>query len=247
MQLVEKIIPAFEQVHRAGHQALFFIDNSQGHSAYSEDALLISHMNVKPGGKQAHMHDGWYICNGQKIIQQINLPANHTEYPNELKGIKAILTEHSLYQQHMHGKCKSKCDVDATDCCNKHILECELDFCVQKSLVQEVIESAGHLCLFLLKFHRELNFIEYFWGMVKKYLCDNCNYTFDTLKENMPQVLAAVPLHTICRWEHQMYQWMEAYRSGLGTNDAQLWVQQFSSTKYKSHRCIADTVSSAFN
>jgi hypothetical protein len=31
------------------------VDNSQGHSAYSEDALLASCMNVKPGGKQAHM------------------------------------------------------------------------------------------------------------------------------------------------------------------------------------------------
>jgi hypothetical protein len=54
---------------------------------------------------------------------------------------------------------------------------------VQKSLVQEVIESAGHFCLFLPKFHCELNFIEYFWGMVKKYLRDNCDYTFDTLKK----------------------------------------------------------------
>jgi hypothetical protein len=35
-----------------------------------------------------------------------------------------------------------------------------------------------------------------------------------------------------------MYWWMEAY----GTNDAQLQVQQFSSTKYKSHRHIPDTV-----
>ena len=30
--------------------------------------------------------------------------------------------------------------------------------------VQEVIEEANHLYLFLLKFHCKLNFIEYFWG-----------------------------------------------------------------------------------
>ncbi|KAG1802914.1 uncharacterized protein HD556DRAFT_1304152 [Suillus plorans] len=59
-QLTKKIILAFERVHGAGHQALFLIDNSQGHSAYSEDALLTSHMNVKPGGKQACMRSGWY-------------------------------------------------------------------------------------------------------------------------------------------------------------------------------------------
>jgi len=41
-QLKEKIIPAFEQAHGPGYQALFLIDNSQGHSAYAEDALLVS-------------------------------------------------------------------------------------------------------------------------------------------------------------------------------------------------------------
>ena len=57
-KLKEKIIPAFKEAHGAGYQALFFIDNSQGHSAYAEDALLASRMNVNPGGKQAQMRDG---------------------------------------------------------------------------------------------------------------------------------------------------------------------------------------------
>ena len=72
-------------------------------------------------------------------------------------------------------------------------------------------------------------------------------HTFDTLKENMLKALASVPLHTIRRWEQRMYWWMEAYRLGLGPNYAQLQVQQFSSTKYKSHRSIPDTVASAFD
>ena len=42
------------------------------------------------------------------------------------------------------------------------------DVLEQKSLVQEVIENAGHLCILLPKFHCELNFIEFFWGTVKK-------------------------------------------------------------------------------
>ena len=67
--------------------------------------------------------------------------------------------------------------------------------------MQEIIEAAGHLCLFLPNFHCELNYIEFFWEMVKKYLHDHCDYTFDTLKENMPKALASVPLETICRWE----------------------------------------------
>ncbi|KAF7308048.1 hypothetical protein MKEN_01167100 [Mycena kentingensis (nom. inval.)] len=58
-QLKEKIIPAFEAAHGPGYQALFLIDNSQGHSAYSEDALLAQRMNLNPGGKQARMRAGW--------------------------------------------------------------------------------------------------------------------------------------------------------------------------------------------
>ncbi len=103
----------------------------------------------------------------------------------------------------IRGKCK-KCEPSGIGCCLKRILEQESDFQKQKSLVQEVIEAAGHLCIFLPKFHCELNFIEFFWGLVKKYLRDNCDYTFDTLKENMPKALASVKLVTIRRWEHRM-------------------------------------------
>jgi hypothetical protein len=181
-------------VHGAGYQALVMVDNSQGHSAYSEDALLVSQMNVHPGGKQVWMHNGWFIRNGLKIAQPMVYPANHPTYPNVAKGIKAILTEHGLYTDHLRGKYK-KCTSDS--CCSKRILELQPDFRQQKSLVQEVIEAAGHLCILLPKFHCELNFIEFLWGAIKKYLRDNCDYTFDTLKENMPKALASVQLQTI--------------------------------------------------
>ena len=74
------------------------VDHSQGHAAYSEDALVVSRMNVRPGGKQAHMHDSWYLQNRQKVVQSMKFPADHAEYPNQPKGIKAILTERGLYQ-----------------------------------------------------------------------------------------------------------------------------------------------------
>ncbi|KAI6146346.1 hypothetical protein BKA82DRAFT_13154 [Pisolithus tinctorius] len=148
--LQEKIIPAFERAHGLGYQMLLMVDNSQGHSAYAKDALLASHMNVNPGGKQAHMWDGWFICNGAKIIQPMIFPWNHPEFPDMLKGMK-------------------------------------------------------------------------------QYLCSHCDYTFTSLQKNMPQALASVDVHTIQKWEHQMKQWMEAYRTGLGAWDAQFQVQAFSS------------------
>lgn len=216
------------------------IDNSQGHSAYAEDALLVSRMNVKPGGKQARMRDGWYEVNGHKTVQPMIFPSDHPTHPGEPKGMKAVLTERGLYRTKLRGKCESRCDTEATSCCAKRILELQPDFMEQISLVQEVIEAAGHLCIFLPKFHCELNFIEFFWGAVKRYLRENCDYTFDTLKTNMPIALATVQLQTIRKWEHRVLRWMDAYRSGLSTKDAQVQVKQFSSTKYKSHRRVPD-------
>jgi hypothetical protein len=61
LQLVDKIIPAFKELHGPEYQALIMVDNSQGHSAYSTDALLVSRMNMRPGGKQARLRDGWFI------------------------------------------------------------------------------------------------------------------------------------------------------------------------------------------
>ncbi|KAI6017800.1 hypothetical protein BKA83DRAFT_4465169 [Pisolithus microcarpus] len=81
-QLKEKIIPAFERIHGAGYQALFFIDNSQGHSAYAEDALLASCMNVNP--------DGWYQKDGVTVVQKMVFSQDHPMHAGEPKGIKAI-------------------------------------------------------------------------------------------------------------------------------------------------------------
>ncbi|KAF8661607.1 hypothetical protein AX16_001301 [Volvariella volvacea WC 439] len=110
---------------------------------------------------------------------------------------------------------------ETTDCCTKRILNLQPNFKAQKSLAQGVIEEAGHLCIFLPKFHRELNFIEFFWGAKKHYLQENCDYTFLTLQENMPKALASASVELIRKWEHWMRQWMEAYSSGLDVKSAQ--------------------------
>ena len=117
----------------------------------------------------------------------------------------------------------------------------------QKSLIQETIKAAGHLCLFLPKFHCELNPIEYFWGMVKKYLCDHCDYSFDGLKENLLKALDSVPIQTIHRWEHWLFHWVDMYQAGLGSVEAQFKVKQFSSKQYKSHRHIPENIATLFD
>ncbi|KAJ3808080.1 hypothetical protein F5876DRAFT_90227 [Lentinula aff. lateritia] len=157
-QLKEKIIPTFEQLHGPQHQALFLIDNSQGHAAYAEDALLVTQMNFNPGGKQAQ------LCN------VMIFPHDHPQVPKPAKGDE-----------------------------------------------------------------------------IKKYLCDHCDYTFDTLKANMSDAMGSVLCETSHRWEHHTHRWIAAYCNGLDAEDAQAQVKAFSSKKYKSHRRIPESLAAQFD
>ena len=193
------------------------------------------------------MCNGWFIRDGQKVWQPMIFPPDYpTDNVDQPKGIKIVLAERGIIHPGLCGKCK-KCGLELESCCLKRILENQPDFLAQRSLVQEVIEAAGHMCIFLPKFYCELNFIEYYWSAVKKYLRDHFDFTFDTLKANMLKALQAVQVSTIRKWEHQMYRWMDAYRLGLRTTDAQKHVRRFSSTKYKSHRRILECVARAMD
>ena len=234
-------------MHGPRYQALIMVNKSQGHLVYQEDALLTSRMNTNPGGKQDCMWDGWFMKNGVKVAQAMVFLPNHSQFPNQPKGLRQVLVEHRIDVHKLWGKCKSKCDLAVKDCCCKRTLEGQPDFAEQKSLFQEVIEAHGHLCIFLLKFHCKLNFIKFFWGSVNKYLRKNCDYTFDTLKANVPKALESVKLETIHRWEHRMIPWMNAYHGGLSTAEAQIQVRAFSSKPYRSHRWVPETVARIFD
>ena len=82
---------------------------------------------------------------------------------------------------------------------------------------------------------------------VKECLCDDCGYTFDTLKENMPKALESVQLPTIQTWEHRVFQWMDVYRVCMGTSEAQKVVKENSSKIYKSHHCTFETDACTFD
>ena len=123
------------------------VNNSQGHSAYLEDALLVSWMNVSPGGKQACMHNGWFIQDGQKILRPMIFPLDHpTNNMDQPKGIKIVLAEHRIIHPGLCGQCK-KCDLESESCCLKRIFENQPDFLAQRLLVQEVVEAASHMCI----------------------------------------------------------------------------------------------------
>ena len=52
-------------------------------------------------------------------------------------------------------------------CCMSRVLSLQSDFKSEKPLIQKYIEERGHKCIFLPKFHCELNPIKMVWGYAK--------------------------------------------------------------------------------
>ena len=83
---------------------------------------------------------------------------------NKLKEMKQVLIEHELQKDELNADCKlckdKVDDINQTDCYAHRIIALQLDFLLQKSALEEAILEAGHKCIFYLKFHCELNYIE---------------------------------------------------------------------------------------
>jgi hypothetical protein len=101
--------------------------------------------------------------------QDLYFSNEHPEMPGWFKGMEILVKERGLWQDGLLAQCEGfKCKAGTTDCCCRRILFSQSDFVNQKSALEELIESRGHICDFYPKFHCELNFIEQYWGAVKR-------------------------------------------------------------------------------
>ena len=117
------------------------------------------------------------------------------ELRGKAKGMKQILQERGLWKDGLLKTCKDKgCKTDPKqlDCCAQRILELQPDFMAQKTLLEEIAENNHQKIIFYPKFHCEFNFIEMYWGRVKWYTRNNCNYTFPGLQETVSTALESV-------------------------------------------------------
>ena len=135
-------------------------------------------------------------------------------------------------------------DEHGRPCCCVWALQQFDDFKNTVSAVQEVIEAAGHKCIFLPKFHPELNFIERFWGHCKRWLRKHCLYTMKGLWENFPKVFseAVTPLSLIRKFARTSWRWMDSYRRGLPPA-----LTAFAAKVYHGHRGIPPTLDHLVN
>lgn len=94
----------------------------------------------------------------------------------------------------------------------------------------------GATCLFLPKFHPELNPIELVWGWSKRYFRERSTGSFQLASKLVPESLNACPLITIWRFFQRVYRYMSVYR--LGTTGV---LAEYAVKKYRSHRVITST------
>ena len=219
MQFKAKAIPMFNYLH-PDCVAVFLFDNSTNHGAFANDALNVNKMNLGIGGKQAKLRAGWFLQDDVRIVHEMVFPSTHTQ-AGIPKGIKQVLLERNLWVPGMKLQ-------DA-----RALLAQQQDFIQQKSILEECAQESGHVVLFLPKFHCELNFIEMYWGALKYFCRNNCDYSFKNLLPTVYRAMDSITLATIRRFARKCWRYMDAYFQGLTVQQAEWAVR-----KQKSHRRV---------
>ena len=92
----------------------------------------------------------------------------------------------------------------------------------------------GHICLYLPKFHCELNPIEQCWCHGKKHTRSHCNGSIVRLRKIVPESLDGITLDTIARFFSKSGDYETAFREGHSCDTVDKAIKQ-----YKSHRRVS--------
>lgn len=158
LKQIDKAISIFEEVH-PGCCALFIFDQSSAHASLGPEVLCAFDMNKSNGGKQQKQKDTTIpMSNPEPLFR--GLPQKMTLETGEPKGLQQTLEERGFNIMGMRAKCSPVCPIENEHCCMARLLSKEEDFRNQVSLLEQTITDRGHLCMFLPKFHCELNPIE---------------------------------------------------------------------------------------
>ena len=148
-----------------------------------ENALNVNRMNAKEGGCQPLMHDTTFEG---KRISMTKMARNKTgEYVRVPRGMIDILKQRRRYHPRMKVEDMKK------------ELASHSDFRDEKSQIEYFLHQQGHACLFLPKFHCEMNPIERCWAQAKRYTRAYCNYNIVGLRCNVGPGLDSVSTENI--------------------------------------------------
>ena len=89
------------------------------------------------------------------------------------------------------------------------------DFKNEMNMIQRFLVQKGHVCVFLPKFHPELNPIERVWAQLKRYTKGHCKYALPSLRKNIPLSYDTVSLENIQNHFRKVRHYMFGYQEGL--------------------------------
>ena len=193
--------------------AIFIFDNAPSHMKKPDDSLNADAMNVKPGGKQPVMRPTVY--NGE--VQEMTLPDGTP------KGMKMVLEERGVCTKGMVAK-----DMTAK-------LKTYQDFKNSKTILSELVENKGHKCVYIPKFHCEVNPIERCWCQAKKYTRAYANGSIVRLRKIVPEGLETATKDMIIIFFQKSKDYEKAYREGYTTENVDSIIKL-----YKSHRRVSN-------
>ena len=112
------------------------------------------------------------------------------------------------------------------------------DFKNEKTKIEHFLNGKGYGCVFLPKFHCELNPIERCWGQAKRYTRAHCKYTIAGLRKNVPHGLDCVTVDNIRNYfrksRHYMFGYLQGVAGGPQLEELVLKMKK----NYKSHRKV---------
>jgi hypothetical protein len=227
--LVEQLVPAMRaaEILHPDCELVFLFDNSANHHAVEPTGLNIAAFSLNGNGKNfpKGMKDGFFMQNGVKVTQsmyKVKLDGTKSE-----KGLRAVLEERGLWMP------KMKMEAAAT------LLKSQPDFAAQGSWLEETVKTAGHVIDFYPKYHCELSCIEKVWSFLKCGLRKNCDYTFESLKVNVPTLLDAIPLPFFAKAARSCSRYVMAYGCFAGEYLSFEQVR-YAHKKFTSHRKIKE-------
>ena len=107
------------------------------------------------------------------------------------------------------------------------------DFRLSPTILEELIAARNHVCLYLPRFHCELNPIERVWCHAKKHTRANCNGSLLRLRKVVPEGLSSCSKDMMSKFFLTCIDYERAYRIGNACHTVDKIVK-----KYKSHRKI---------
>jgi hypothetical protein len=109
----------------------------------------------------------------------------------------------------------------------------------QKTALEELLESKGHVCRMLPKMDPELNPIESFWAMMKVYLREVCDYNVAGLRKHLPESVKSVPIATVRRHFRRSARFRSLYRREAELGEPMPFrLREYFMKKYSRHRQV---------